>query len=112
MKQPARDHIWSIIPQPPIGVCRAVAARLRARRLHLGWSRETLASRSGVNQYALKRFELSGHIPLESLVKAAVVLGVAKDFDTLFAARPDEPATMAELEKLNPPARVRGRTQR
>ena len=103
--------MWSIIPQPPLGICRAIAARLRSRRLQLGWSREKLASRSGVNQYALKRFELSGHIPLESLVKAAVVLGVAKEFDTLFAARADEPATMAELERLNPPTRVRGRTQ-
>jgi hypothetical protein len=68
------------------------------------------ARRSGVNQDALRRFELSGRIPLESLVKAAVVLGIAKEFNTLFSIRPDEPATMAELEKLNPPARVRGWT--
>jgi transcriptional regulator with XRE-family HTH domain len=90
----------------------AIAARSKARRLQLGWSRETLAARTGVNLWSIKRFENSGQVALESLVKLAVVLGNLRDFEGLFAIRPREPASMDELEKLHPPLRVRGRTLR
>ena len=83
---------------------------MKARRLQVGWSRELLATRAGISQWTLKHFENKGQIALETLVKVAVVLGEIEAFTGLFAANPQTPATMAELEKLHPPARKRGRT--
>ena len=105
-----RGNILPVLSASPQGITWAIAARLRARRLQLGWSRETLAARAGVNLWSLKRFENSGQIALESLVKLAIALGNRRDFEGLFATRPKEPASMDELEKLNPPPRVRGTT--
>ena len=96
--------------RPHGGLAGLLPRALRARRLQLGWSRETLAARAGVNLWSLKRFENSGQINLESLVKLAIVPGNLREFEGLFATRPKEPASMDELEKLNPPPRVRGTT--
>jgi transcriptional regulator with XRE-family HTH domain len=101
-----------VIDASPPRIGASIADRLRARRLQVGWSRETLASRSGVNLWSLKRFEVTGRIALESLVKMAIALGNGRDFESLFSERRKQPATMEELEKLNPPPRVRGRTLR
>jgi transcriptional regulator with XRE-family HTH domain len=105
-----RGNILPIMTATPQGIGQAIAARVKARRLQLGWSRETLASRAGINLWSLKRFEITGKVALESLVKLAIVLGNLPDFEALFAARPKEPASMVELEQLNPPSRVRGTT--
>ena len=105
-----RGNILPVLYASPRGIGKAIGARLKARRLQLGWSRQTLASRAGVNRWSLKRFEVSGLIALESLVKLAIVLGNVGDFEAFFAARPAAPASIAELEKLNPPTRVRGTT--
>jgi transcriptional regulator with XRE-family HTH domain len=106
----ARGNIIPALNASPRGIGKAIGARLKARRLQLGWSRETLATRAGVNPWSLKRFEVSGQISLESLVKLAVVAGNFADFENLFAARRKQPASMDELEKLNPRSRVRGTT--
>ena len=42
----------------------ALAERVKMARLHLKWTRPMLAEHSGVNQYTLKRFELTGEISL------------------------------------------------
>jgi len=94
----------------PGAIAQAVASRMKARRLQLGWSRKMLAARSGTSQWTLKHFESTGQIALETLVKIAVVLDDIESFSGLFAARPEIPASMAELEKLHPPLRKRGRT--
>jgi transcriptional regulator with XRE-family HTH domain len=107
-----RGNILPVLNYSPLEICKAIGARLRARRLQLGWSRKTLATRTGVNPWSLKRFEVSGQIALEGLVKLSIVLGTVGDFEDLFAARPGEPASMDELERLNPPIRVRGTTLR
>lgn len=69
-----------------------------------------LAVRSGTSQWTLKHFEATGQIALETLVKIAVVLNDTDSFSRLFEATPDIPASLAELEKLHPPLRQRGRT--
>ena len=83
---------------------------MKARRLQLGWSRKMLALRSGTSQWTLKHFERTGQIALETLVKIAVVLQDTDGFSGLFAARRELPRSLAELEKLHPPPRQRGRT--
>lgn len=45
-------------------VQQALAERVRMARLGLKWTRPMLAEHSGVNQYTLKRFELTGEISL------------------------------------------------
>jgi transcriptional regulator with XRE-family HTH domain len=105
-----RGNILPVMAGSPGDIAKAIGARLKARRLQLGWSRQTLASRAGVNPWSLKRFEVSGQIAIESLIKLAIVAGNIGDFEGLFVARQKGPASMDELEKLNPPPRVRGTT--
>jgi transcriptional regulator with XRE-family HTH domain len=107
-----KDNILSIYGASPQAVVVSIADRVRARRLQMGWSRESLASRSGVNLWSLKRFETTGMIALDSLVKLAIALGHGRDFENLFAHRSEPPTSIEELEKLHPPRRLRGRTIR
>jgi transcriptional regulator with XRE-family HTH domain len=106
----SRGNILPIISGSPRAIGKAVGSRVKFRRLQLGWSRRTLATRAGVNPWSLKRFEVSGQIAFESLIKLAIVLGNIGDFESLFAARPKRPASMDELERLNPSPRMRGTT--
>jgi transcriptional regulator with XRE-family HTH domain len=45
------------------------AAQLRAARALLGWSRETLAARSGTGAETIKNFELRGSDPKQGTVQ-------------------------------------------
>jgi transcriptional regulator with XRE-family HTH domain len=89
---------------------RGIASRVRARRLALGWSRTALGIRAGVSSATLKHFENSGQVSLRTLLRLASALGAAEDFDRLFAVQGAMPASIAELERLQPVARKRGRT--
>ena len=65
----------------PEDVSHSMRDRLRRRRLALNLSQAGLAERSGVNLHSLRRFEKTGLISFESLLKLALVLGVLDDFD-------------------------------
>jgi transcriptional regulator with XRE-family HTH domain len=110
VKQVLKDNRVPIFGSSPNAIIKAVAARAKARRLDLAWSRETLASRAGISRWTLKHFESTGQIALETLAKIAVVLDGVDGFAGLFAARPLAPSSIAELERLHPPPRKRGRT--
>ncbi len=110
MKRPARGIPLPVLRASPEAIAIGVAARMKARRLGLGWSRNTLAARAGASPWTLKHFELTGQIALETLVKVAVVLDDVQALEGLFAARPKMPASLADLEKLHPLVRQRGRT--
>ena len=85
-----------------------LAARVKQLRLIRGWKQSTLARRSGVSLGSLRRFETSGKISFESLLKLAFVLDRLDDFDSIL--NPPPAATMAELEaSLARPQRKRGR---
>lgn len=85
-----------------------LAQRLRALRLLKGWTRETLAKRSGVSTASLKRFENVGKASLDLLLKAAYALARLDEFDTLM--RPPAARSLAELEeRAARPSRKRGR---
>ena len=87
---------------------QTLAARLRALRLARGWRQATLAERSGVSLASLRRFETSGKVSLESLLKLAFALDRLDDFDGLLL--PPPAASIAELEAAEKrPARRRGR---
>lgn len=92
----------------PEEVAERVAARARALRLAQGWKRTTLAERSGVSASTIKRFESTGQITFDNLLKIALTLGCLDQFDALFVA--PRVTTLAELEKrVDQERRMRGR---
>jgi transcriptional regulator with XRE-family HTH domain len=90
----------------PETVAQCLAERLRERRLELGWSRDELADRSGVNVANIKRFELIGEIALSRLLKLSFVLDALDTFNEVLNSKP--PLTMEELKRQNK-TRLRGR---
>jgi transcriptional regulator with XRE-family HTH domain len=65
----------------PQDVQQQLASRFKARRLSKNLTQEGLAKRSGVSWSSLKRFESTGLIALESLLKISLVLDCLVDFD-------------------------------
>ncbi|MDX8430502.1 MAG: helix-turn-helix transcriptional regulator [Candidatus Algichlamydia australiensis] len=85
-----------------------IAKRLKNRRLHINMSQKTLSERSGVSLSTLKKFEYTGKISLESLLKLAIILEIFEDFQNLFVSKLEEvPATLDEI--LIDKSRKRGR---
>lgn len=74
-----------------------LAARLKELRLAKGWRQVTLAERSGVSLGSLRRFETSGRVSVDNLLKLAFALRRLDDFDGLFEL--PRARTMAELEE-------------
>ena len=92
----------------PERISVALAARARALRLAKGWKQVTLAERSGVSLASLRRFEESGRVSLQNLLKLAFALGHLDAFDALFQT--PRASSLAELEaEESRPARQRGR---
>ncbi len=69
----------------PTDVLLEVRDRFKARRLAVRLTQAGLAKRSGVTLGSLKRFETTGLIALDSLLKLALVLDCLSDFDKLAA---------------------------
>ncbi len=67
----------------PYSIMEKLKIKLKHRRLFLNLTQEGLSKRSGVTLGSLKRFESSGHISLEPLLKLAVVLECLDDFKNI-----------------------------
>lgn len=61
-----------------------LAEKFRELRVYRDFTRETLATMSGVPEPSIKRFELTGEISLRSLLRLAHALGAIDEFDQLF----------------------------
>lgn len=88
----------------PSETLQEIAQRARDKRKQKRLSQEELAEKSGVSFGSVKRFESSGKISLESLLKLAVVLDSLADFDGLFKADL-LPTSLDELLRNNKPKR-------
>ncbi len=77
-------------------VCKKLAQRHKLLRKKLRLSQVELAERSGVSLGSLKRFENTGKISLESLLKLAHLVGRLNDFDNVFQPGED----MQKVEQL------------
>lgn len=98
----------SINMKTPQEMQQAIAGQVRAKRLALNLSQKTLAEKSGVSYGSLKKFERTGQISLESLLKLALNLRCMDDFNALFApSMPDEALSLDEL--MDDEKRQRGR---
>jgi transcriptional regulator with XRE-family HTH domain len=74
--------MYSLEKVPP-EVSKVLAERVRSLRKQLKMSQEEMAERSGVSLGSLKRFENSGKISLESLLKLIHLLGRLNEFDNI-----------------------------
>lgn len=87
----------SITVASPLEIARTLAGRVRSRRLERGWTQDELAGRAGIAAATYRRFERTGRISLERMLKLAVVLDAQEGFERLFEAPPAR--SLAELEK-------------
>ncbi len=92
----------------PSEMQKRVASRARDLRLELNLSQQTLSEKSGVSYGSLKKFEQTGQISLESLLKLAVILGCMDDFNSLFVRKSAENALSLD-ELIDDGKRKRGR---
>ena len=67
----------------PYDFLREIALRHQVLRKQAGFSQSELAKRSGVSLGSLKRFESTGQISLESLLKLTDVLNRLNDFEAI-----------------------------
>jgi len=91
----------------PEDIAHQLADRIKALRLRRNWKRLTLAERSGVSEASVKRFERTGQISLENLLKLVFALDRLEELTTLFALAPA--ASIKDLESLQGNAPRRGR---
>ena len=80
-----RDNILAVSLKSPKDVLEEVRDRFKRRRLALNLSQAGLAKRSSVALGSLKRFETTGLVAFDSLLKLALVLDCLGDFDGLAA---------------------------
>ena len=92
----------------PFEMTKVIAKKAQEKRLKLNLSQQTLSEKSGVSYGTLKKFEQTGQISLESLLKISLALGEMNKFDQLFTNTDDKlPASLDDILDDNP--RKRGR---
>ena len=87
----------SFLPKNPQDVMEQLRVKLKARRMSIGYTQMECATRSGVSLGSLKRFESSGQISLESLLKLALVLECLDDFEKVCESKEVMPKSIEEL---------------
>ena len=80
-KYDLNDFVKTITEQ---SVLNGIVERVRERRKELKLSQKGLAQRSGVSYASVRRFEITGEISFNSLLKIASVLNALTDFEKLF----------------------------
>jgi DNA-binding XRE family transcriptional regulator len=83
------------IDKNPTDIRKELAQRTRTLRKEIKMSQSELAQRANVSLGSYKRFEASGQISLDSLLKIAFILGKMSDFELIF-----QPNKNKDIEKL------------
>lgn len=78
----------SLFLSTPQEMAKHMAKLAQAKRLSLNLSQKTLSEYSGVSFGVLKKFERTGKISLESLLKIALSLGTLENFKDVFKPIP------------------------
>ena len=79
------DKILSVTPPNANDICISIANRVKLRRLELNLTQAGLCKIADINISSYRRFERTGKISTESLVRIALAMEKANDFDCLFA---------------------------
>ena len=90
----------------PLEAAQRIAQRAREKRLSFNFSQQTLSEKSGVSLGVIKKFEQTGKISLESILKLALVLESLPDFLELFKPASQYPTLDTLLKQKT---RKRGR---
>lgn len=72
--------------ETPLEVARAVAQRAKQRRTSLRLTQSELAKKAGLPLSTLRRFEQTGRISFEGLLRIAFAMDCMEDFKSLFAS--------------------------
>lgn len=78
------------ISKLPSDILASTAQKVSVLRKKLGWTQQELAHRSGVSYGSIKRFERSGQISFESLLKIVESIGRLSEFEKLLISNNDE----------------------
>ena len=84
----------SFLPPTPQEAMESIKKKFRERRKALGYTQEELTIHSGVSLGTLKRFERTGQISLESLLKLALVLECLKELLKLCEEKDEIPNSL------------------
>ena len=87
----------SFLPKNPKNIMDELRAKFKERRKVMGYTQTECATRSGVSLGSLKRFESSGQISLESLLKLAFVLECLGYFDGVCELKEEMPKSIEDL---------------
>ncbi len=87
----------SFLPKEPHHLIEELRTKFRERRRTLRYTQKELSLRSGVSLGSLKRFEHSGDISLESLLKLAFILECLGDFEGVCVKREAMPKSLEEV---------------
>jgi len=87
----------SFLPPTPSEMMGTLKTKFRQRRKAQGYTQTELSMRSGVSLGSLKRFETTGQIALESLLKLALVLECLEDLSTVCDDKEAMPESIEEL---------------
>lgn len=101
------DNIMTFILKTPTEIMTDLAYRIKSKRLELNLTQEGICSRSGVSLGSLKRFESTGQISLESLLKLAHAVGALSEFDSLFSTQKNRSSLFTSTQ--NDKKRQRGK---
>jgi len=82
-------------------ILQTLKDNFKQKRLDKNLTQEGLSLKSGVSLGSIKRFEQSGQIALESLLKIAFVLGCLDDFVNIAKSDNDAYKSMDELINSN-----------
>jgi transcriptional regulator with XRE-family HTH domain len=99
----------SINISTPFSMMDELKEKFKQRRLFLNLTQEGLSSKSGVSLGSIKRFESTGQISLESLLKIALVLDYLNDFQLIANPKQKPISSLDEILKADKkPIKKRG----
>jgi transcriptional regulator with XRE-family HTH domain len=86
----------------PKSIIEEIKDKFKQKRLSLNLTQEGLSNKSGVSLGSIKRFETSGKISFESLLKIAFVLNCLDDFKNIANKKDEQYDSMDALLKVKP----------
>ena len=90
----------------PSDVMQRTAQRAKALRLEQNITQQELADKVGIAVGTVKRFEKTGEVQFNHLLRIALVLGRLDDFSNIFAVN-DVPASLYEFKATKVRQRAR-----